>query len=155
MSAPSAEARLDEFIDKFTPVIAAQTRAALAKLKESLPGAVVLVYDNYNALAIGFGPTDRSSDAILSIAVFPRWLSLFFLKDGPRLPDPKHLLKGGGKQARHIVLNSADDLDLPPVRALIGEALRLAEPPLESGNASRLVIKSVSANQRPRRPPED
>jgi hypothetical protein len=29
-----------------------------------LPGAIELVYDNYNALAIGFGPSEKSSDAI-------------------------------------------------------------------------------------------
>ena len=49
----------------------------------------------YNALAIGFGPTDRASEAICSLAVFPRWVS-FFLMQGARLPDPHHLLKGKG-----------------------------------------------------------
>ena len=52
--------QLDGFIDKFTPDVAALTRAWLAKAKARIPGAQILVYDNYNALAIGFGrPTRR------------------------------------------------------------------------------------------------
>jgi len=49
-------------------------------MRARLPGAVELVYDNHNALAIGFGPTERASDAVFSIALFPRWVSLFFLR---------------------------------------------------------------------------
>ena len=33
--------------------------------------ALELVYDNYNALAIGYAPTERTSEAIFSIALFP------------------------------------------------------------------------------------
>ena len=70
-----------------------------------------LVYDNYNALAIGFGPSERASEAIFSIVLYPRWVTLFFLQ-GAGLADPKRLLKGSGKVVRHIVLASAADLDL-------------------------------------------
>jgi hypothetical protein len=87
-SIPSPAAQLDAFLDKFTPDIAAQARIALRRMRARLPGALELVYDNYNALAIGFSPTDRTSDAIFSIALFPRWVSLFFLLNGTRLRDP-------------------------------------------------------------------
>jgi hypothetical protein len=35
----------------------------------------VLIYDNYNALAVGFSPTERAADTICSIAVrpAPKW----------------------------------------------------------------------------------
>ena len=121
-------------------------------MRSRLPGAIEIVYDNYNALAIGFGPSERTSEAIFSIAVYPRWVSLFFLQSGIRLPDPKRLLKGTGKRVRHIVLESAADLDRPAVRALMREALARAVVPIDRGGAHRLVIKSVSAKQRPRRP---
>ncbi len=71
-----AQAQLDSFIDKFTPEVAALTRALLAKAKARIPGATILVYDNYNALAIGFGPSDKAGQAILSLAVMPRWVTL-------------------------------------------------------------------------------
>ena len=53
---PDAEAQLDSFLDKYTPEVAGQARAALEALRRLVPGAVELVYDNYNALAIGFWP---------------------------------------------------------------------------------------------------
>jgi hypothetical protein len=60
-------------------------RQARAKIRRLQPRAVELVYDNYNALAIAFGPTERPSDLILSIALYPRWVSLFFTRE-PTLP---------------------------------------------------------------------
>jgi hypothetical protein len=123
-------------------------------MRRSWPGANELVYDNYNALAIGFAPTERASDAVFSIAVFPRWVTLCFLQNGPQLPDPKGLLKGSGSQVRHIRLQSAAEIDSRDIRALMSAALAMAEVRVARGAAKgRLVIKSVSAKQRPRRPP--
>jgi hypothetical protein len=150
MKAKSPEEQLDGFIARYSPEIGALARAALAKMRARLPGAIELVYDNYNALAIGFSPTERTSDAIFSIALWPRWVSLFFLQ-GARLPDPNRLLKGSGKIARHIVLEDAGSLDKPAVQELIACALDRARVPLDGTGESRLVIKSVSAKQRPRR----
>jgi hypothetical protein len=145
------EKQLAGFIAKFAPEIEASARAVLAKMRQRLPGAVQLVYDNYNALAIGFGPTQRASDAIFSIVLFPRWVSLFFLQ-GAKLPDPQNVLKGSGKKARHIVLADAGDLDKPAVRALMARALECAPKPLDPKTPGRIVIKCILAKQRPRRP---
>ena len=146
-----AAAQLEAFIDRFTPEVAAQARAAVAKMRARLPGATIPVYDNYNALAIGFGPSDRVRDVIFSVAVFPRWVSLFFAR-GPELPDPHGLLQGSGNTVRHIRLTSVDLIDDPRVEALIAAALAAAAPPLDPAAAGGLAIKSVSARQRPRRP---
>ena len=154
MKAKSAEKQLDGFIGKYSPEVAALARAALARMRARLPRAVELVYDNYNALAIGFGPNERTSEAIFSIALWPRWVSLFFLQ-GAGLPDPDRLLRGSGKVARHIVLEEAEDVDKPAVERLIASALARARTPLEGTGAGRIVIKSVSAKQRPRRPAQE
>jgi hypothetical protein len=146
-----AEEQLAVFIARFTPEIAAEAHEILAKMRSLLPGAIELVYDNYNALAIGWGPSERASEAICSIALFPRWVSLFFLQ-GAHLPDPQKLLKGKGNQARHIVLKGAESLDDPSIRALLKSALKRAAKPLDPKQPYRLVIKSISAKQRPRRP---
>ena len=145
------EIQLDAFLDKYTPAIATLARACLAKMRARLPGAVQLVYDNYNALAIGFGPSERASEAIFSIALYPRWVTLFFLQ-GAGLPDPRRLLKGSGKVVRHIVLASAADLDLPAIQDLMAQALQRAEAGIDPAAPGRLVIRSISAKQRPRRP---
>jgi hypothetical protein len=151
MSDNSSEFQLAGFIAKYTPEIEALAHAALAKMRARLPGAIELVYDNYNALAIGFGPTERASDVIFSIALYPRWVSLFFFP-GVDLPDPEHLLKGSGKVTRHIVLKDAADLDTPAVKTLMAHALERAENPLNSVAPGKIIIKSISAKQRPRRP---
>ncbi|HVQ32267.1 MAG TPA: hypothetical protein VMV21_21900, partial [Vicinamibacteria bacterium] len=93
MPPASPSAQLAAFLAKFTPEVAALARKAIAALRKRLPGARVLVYDNYNALAVGFGPNERASEAILSIAVYPRWVSLFFLR-GKGLADPRKVLRG-------------------------------------------------------------
>jgi hypothetical protein len=151
MKGKSPEKQFDGFIAKYSPEIAALARAVLANMRARLPGAVELVYDNYNALAVGFSPTERTSDAIFSIALWPRWVSLFFLQ-GAALPDPQHLLRGSGKVSRHIVLQDAEDLEKPAVQDLIARALQSARTSLDGTGPGRIVIKSVSARQRPRRP---
>ncbi|MGH7492881.1 MAG: DUF1801 domain-containing protein [bacterium] len=151
MKDKSPEKQLAGFIAKYTPEIGALANAAVAKMRALMPGAIVLVYDNYNALAIGFGPTERASGAIFSVALFPRWVSLFFM-NGAQLPDPQRLLQGKGKMARHIVLNDAAALDKPAIRALIAHSLKRATKPIDATNPNRVIIKSISAKQRPRRP---
>jgi len=146
-----AQAQLDGYIDKFTPEVAALTRALLARMRARVPGATILVFDNYNALAIGFAPGAKSSQAILSLAVYPRWVNLFFLQ-GAGLPDPDGLLKGEGSRVRHVRLHDEKPLDDPRIDALIAEALARAEPPIDPAAEERLLIKSALAKQRPRRP---
>ena len=147
----SPEAQLAGFLAKYTPEIAALAEGALAKMRSYLPGATELVYDNYNALAIGFGPSERASEAIFSIALYPRWVSLFFLH-GAGLPDPDRLLQGTGTAARHMIFKSPATLDEPGVQVLIEQALLSAAVPIDPTRPGQLLIKSVSASQRPRRP---
>jgi hypothetical protein len=144
------EDQLNEFIARFSPEVAEQAQAALAKMRARLPGAIELVYDNYNALAIGFSPSEKTSDAIFSIAVYPRWVSLFFLK-GAGLPDPTKLLKGSGNVCRHIVLSDVGILDDPAVLNLMEIAIISEGDPIDPSAPGRIVIKSISVKQRPRR----
>jgi len=149
--AMSAEAELDTFLARFTPSVEAEARAALARMRARVPGAVELVYDNYNALAIAFGANEKLSGVVFSVALYPRWVSLFFAR-GPELPDPHGLLQGSGNTVRHIVLKDIALFDDPAVEALIAEGLARATPPIDPTQPGRIVIKSVSAKQRPRRP---
>jgi hypothetical protein len=149
---PAAE--LESFIGKYNADMAAQIREVLASMRAKLPAANQLVYDNYNALAIGFASGERVTDVIFSIACYPRWISLFFFP-GAGFDDPGKLLKGAGKKCRHIVLRGPETLDDPDVSALMRQALKSSGRALDKGPAGRLIIKSVSAKQRPRRPPPD
>jgi hypothetical protein len=147
----SPEDQLAGFLDKYTPEVAAFARAVRARMRARLPGAIEMVYDNYNALVIGYLPRERPSEAIFSIVVYPRWVTLFFLQ-GAGLPDPGKLLKGSGNIVRHIVLDEPQALDRPAIATLMEHALDRAIKPLDPKQPHRLVIKSISAKQRPRRP---
>jgi hypothetical protein len=151
MKAESAEKQLDRFLDAFTPELAGVVRRALVKLRKRLPHAIELVYENYNALAIGFAPNERPSDGIFSIAVYPRHANFFFLQ-GATLPDPDGLLQGAGSRVRHIRLEDEKTLDRPDVKAMMATAMKTAKVPFDKKVEYKLVIRSVSARQRPRRP---
>jgi hypothetical protein len=150
-SAANPAKQLQSFIAKFDPEIAAIARAALQQMRKRLPAAIEMVYDNYNALAIGFCPTERPSDAIFSIVLYPRYVVLFFLQ-GAGLPDPKRRLEGTANVVRRITLESAETLDDPEVVSLMNTALRRAKVPLDPKQRRKLLIKAVVAKQRPRRP---
>jgi Domain of unknown function (DU1801) len=143
--------QLEMFLAKYDPAIVGQAKKALRKMRKLVPGAVQMVYDNYNALVIGFAPNDRPSDAVFSIVLYPRYIGLCFIH-GRGLPDPTKRLQGGGKQVRWIRLESPATLDQKEVRELINLALNRARVPIGPNQKSRLVIRSISKKQRPRRP---
>ena len=149
----SPTVQLRAFLAKFSPEIAARAQAILKKMRARYPSALELVYDNYNALAIGFSPTERASEVIFSIAIYPNWINLFFLQ-GKTLPDPKKILQGSGNQVRHIRLTSPETLDDPAIVALMETATARAKVPFDPTGKHRLIIRAVSAKQRPRRPAE-
>jgi hypothetical protein len=142
-SSLSPARQLDSFIARFSPPMAKLTKAVLKKMRDRLPGAVELIYDKANALAIGFGPDERASNIINSIAVYSNWINLYFF-DGDHLPDPEGLLQGAGTTVRHIRITAVADLDRPAVRALMAAARRVADPPLDRLARQRMVIKQVS-----------
>jgi hypothetical protein len=115
MTSPAAQ--VAGFIAKFDPAIARLASTARTMLRKRMPTATELVYDSYNALAIGFGPSTRTSEAIVSLAIYARGVNLYFLY-GAHLTDPDRLLEGNGTRG--------------PIRT---------------------IVNSVSAKQRPRRPP--
>jgi len=105
------KAQLKSFMARFTPQVETLAQRVLVRMRARFPNAIQMVYDNYNFLVIGFCPTEHPSEAIFSIAMSPRRVSLCFLQKGPKLSDPERLLRGSGKQVRHIRLDSAAVLD--------------------------------------------
>ena len=146
VAAPSAVTparQLDGFIARFSPPMAKLTKAVLKKMRERLPGTVEMVYDKANALAIGFCPDERASSVITSIAVYTNWINLYFF-EGDSLPDPDGILQGTGTMVRYVRLTRVADLDRPAVKAVMAEAIRRADPPLDRKAMRRMLIKQVS-----------
>ncbi len=155
LSQADAKRQLDSFLAKYSPEIAAFARRALNKMRNLVPGAIEMVYDNYNWLVIGFSPSERPSEAIFSIVLPPGAVTLCFLQ-GAGLPDPAGLLRGSGNVVRNIRLftsgvKDARVLDNPEVLSLINVALNRAKVPLPAGARRKIIIRAVSAKQRPRR----
>src|SRR6516225_10833792 len=121
VKADSAEEQLQRFIGKFEPNHRAIIRAARKALRKRFPTATELVYDNYNFFVIGFGPSERPSDCIVSIAAAANGVGLCFIR-GASLPDPAKVLLGSGKQTRFIRLPSPEVLQRPEVKALLTAA---------------------------------
>src|SRR5438128_1683696 len=148
----SPEQQIAGFLAKYTLEMVASGKDARARMRQVIPGGFEFVYDNYNALVFGYGPSDRPSEAVLSLALMPKWVTLCFLK-GTKLADPKKLLRGSGNIVRNVRLAGPGDLDDPYISGLIGDAIAAASPVFPAdGAAPRTVVRSVSAKQRPRRP---
>src|SRR4026209_2735430 len=108
-SGGDAERQLAAFIRKFSPPDQRLIRAVRTALRKRFPTAYELVYDNYNFFVIGYSPTERPSDAIVSTAAAADGVGLCFIQ-GAKLKDPKRILKGSGNQTRFLRLESADML---------------------------------------------
>ena len=147
---PSAAQQLTRAIATYSPEVRAVAKHALTKLRARLPGATELVYANY-ALTVGFSPTDRPSDAVVAVNIYPRCVNLGFI-EGALLHDPARLLLGSGSQFRHIRLTAASDLDAPAVQALVDQAVANAAEPFDARRRRRVEIRTVSAKPSRRRP---
>ncbi|MES2150135.1 MAG: DUF1801 domain-containing protein [Pseudomonadota bacterium] len=143
------EADIDGFLEKYRPELARQLREARSELRALFPRGFELVYDNYNALVFAISPITKPSGAFLSIAGYPRWVTLFFM-NGATLDDPEGLLEGEGKQVRGIRLQAPTDLRKPQIRALIDQAMQPHAAEFFSAPVLTTAIRSVSVKQRPR-----
>ena len=150
MKSASPEKKLANFIRKFEPKHQRLIRSVRAELSKRFPTANELVYDNYNFFVIGYGPTERPADCIVSIAAAASGVGLCFIH-GASLPDPNRILLGEGKQTRFIRLESVNRLKRPEVKALLTAAVAHSTTPLPRSGTRKLIIRSVSARQRPRR----
>jgi Domain of unknown function (DU1801) len=147
-----AEKQLQDFIAKFEPKNQALIRAVRKALRKRLPTANELIWDNYNFFVIGYSATERPSDSIVSIAAGANGVGLAFYR-GATLPDPHRILLGSGSQNRFIRLESAGILRRPKVKDLISAAVEQTKTPFAPRGGRQVIIRSVSAKQRPRRKP--
>lgn len=148
----NAAKQLTGFIDKFEPKNQALIRAVRKIFRKRFPTANELVWDNYNFFVIGYSPTERPSDTFFSIAAGANGVGLAFYR-GATLPDPHGILLGSGSQNRFIRIESVQTLANPHVDKLISAAIEQSKARLRATGRGRLIIRSISAKQRPRRKP--
>ena len=116
------------------------------------PQANELIYDNYNALAFGWSPTDRVGHTFCSIAVGRTSMNIhcgFYW--GNHLTDPEKKLLGSGNQYRYILLKNKKEFPKAYVKKLMQEAYDYSLTLIKDPNQimqSKTIIKSVSAAKR-------
>jgi hypothetical protein len=151
MNTDPVASQVAEFTAKYAPAIARTVHACRVRMHALVPRGYELVYDNYNALVFGYGPSEKASEAPLSLAAYPRWVTLFFLQ-GAALEDPLALLEGTGSQVRSVRLESEADLDKTEIKSLVARAIASRAEEFATAPKIRTLVKSVSTKQRPRRP---
>lgn len=142
-----APLQLETFFDKYSVDIASEGRALLKRLEARVPGTTIMVYDNYNAPAIGFaaegsGQRGRALDRPLS----PVDQSLFYAPG--RTLRRTRVAEGQRKQG--APRSKGNQLDDERIDALIDQASAIAQPPIDPVAPGKLLIMSISAKQRPR-----
>jgi len=108
------------------------------------------IYDAYNAVAIGYGPTDRLKDGICHIAVYAKHVNLGFNR-GAQLSDPQRILKGTGKNIRHVTIKTPDDLANPQIREYLRRAREHSASNIERPKRVVSAVKAIYPTRR--RPP--
>ncbi len=114
------------------------------------PESNELIYDNYNALAIGFGPGETASDVFCSIAVYSMHVNFGFNR-GSEIADPDKMLTGKGSLYRYITVKAIDDFPEVYMKKLLKEAyvnsmMRLKEN--KKVVKGLTITKSISPKQR-------
>ena len=87
------------------------------------PKANELIYDNYNALAFGWSPTDRVGHTFCSIAVGRTSKNIHFgFYWGSEISDPGKMLIGKGNQYRYILVKNKKEFPQAYIKKLVKEA---------------------------------
>ena len=142
--------QVDAFIDKFEPAMAKRIHEVRAALRKRFPTAIDMVYDNYNFFVIGYSPTEKPTDYIVSLAANSKGVGLSF-NHGADLADPHGILQGSGTQNRFVrLVDGAKTLKHPHVGAMIDAATENSDKPLPKERGFT-VVRSISKKQRPRR----
>jgi hypothetical protein len=90
---------------------------------ELYPKTNELIYDNYNALAFGWSPTDRVGHTFCSIAVGRTSHNIHFgFYWGSQIADPEKKLVGNGNQYRYILVKDQNEFPKTYIKKLLREA---------------------------------
>ncbi len=119
---------------------------------ELYPTANELIYDNYNALALGWSVTDRVGHLFCTIAVGRTSGNIHFgFYWGALIDDTKKLLIGNGNQYRYILVEAVDTFPRTYMRKLMKEAHSHSMSQVKDKSQiiqGKTIVKSVSAAKR-------
>ena len=116
------------------------------------PDSNELIYDNYNALAVGWSPTDRVGHTFCSIALGRTSKNIHFgFYWGNELPDPEKKLLGQGNQYRYILVKNRSEFPKAYIKNLLKDAYANSMAKVKDKKQimqGKTITKSVSAKKR-------
>lgn len=114
------------------------------------PDTNELIYDNYNAVAFGWSPTDKAGDVFCSIAVCSDHVNFGFNR-GVDFPDPQKVLIGNGNQYRYLQVRDKDDFPEEYIKQLLDAAYEnsiVRMKPVKKPIKGETIVKSISPVKR-------
>jgi hypothetical protein len=114
------------------------------------PDTNELIYDNYNAVAFGWSPTDKAGDVFCSVAVFNNHVNFGFNR-GVDIDDPGNMLLGDGSQYRYIKVKEKKDFPEWYAKQLLEEAYQNSishMKPVKNPVKGQTIVKSISPVKR-------
>jgi hypothetical protein len=116
------------------------------------PGSNELIYDNYNALAVGWSPTDRVGHTFCSIVLGRSSGNIHFgFYWGSQINDPDKILLGKGNQYRYIYVTDKNTFPKIYIKKLLKEAYTNSMLKVKDKNQiikGITITKSISATKR-------
>jgi hypothetical protein len=109
-----------------------------------------LIYDNYNAVAFGWSPTDKAGDVFCSIAVCSDHVNFGFNR-GADIPDKRKVLIGNGSQYRYIRIREKEDFPAEYIKQLLEMAYENSigrMKPQKKVIKGETIVKSISPVKR-------
>ena len=111
-----------------------------------------LIYDNYNALAVGWSPTDRVGHTFCSIAVGRTSNNVHFgFYWGSEISDPDEVLLGEGNQYRYILVSDKNKFPKAYIKKLVKEAYANSLAKVKDKKQimnGQTIVKSISTKKR-------
>ena len=141
---------------KFLKPFGADTIDLVMRLREFAwelcPNTNELIYDNYNAVAFGWSPTDKVGHTICSIAVGRSSKNVHFgFYWGSEISDPEKKLIGQGNQYRYLLVKSISEFPKTYIKKLLKEAHANSLAKVKDKSEivqGKTITKSISVKKR-------
>jgi len=143
------------FLKPFPKEITQRVLALREFIWDLYPTSNELIYDNYNAVAVGWSPTDRVGHIFCSLAVGRTSHNVHFgFYWGAELSDPERKLIGEGNQYRYLLVPELKTFQRKYITKLVKEAyansMKKVKDPKQFMEG-KTIVKSVSEKKRTKR----
>jgi hypothetical protein len=141
-----------KFLEPFDPEITSLVLWLREFVWDLYPNCNELIYDNYNAVAFGWSPTDKIGHIFCSIAIGRTSGNVHFgFYWGAEIADPEKKLIGNGKQYRYILVKKKAEFPMEYIKSLIQNAYENSMRKVKDLNQLKeglTITKSVSEKKR-------